>query len=75
MNERTKNVLERMRQNSQAVVDAAFEKIATEQTTQLRIHQPGDYQIIVPPIQVPMNANVSRHRKRRRKFQRILFLS
>ena len=69
MNERTKNVLERMRQNTQAVVDAAFEEIAMEQTTQPRTCQTESYQIIVFPKQIPMNPDISRHPKRHRKFQ------
>ncbi|MBI2049998.1 MAG: hypothetical protein HYT35_00890 [Candidatus Staskawiczbacteria bacterium] len=75
MNERTKKVLGRMRQNTQAVVDAAFEKIETEQTAKPRIYRPESHQIIVPPMQVPMSANINRRLNRRHKFQAMLFLS
>ena len=72
MNDRTKSVLERMRQNTQVVVDTAREKIAMAQTTQPEACQPENYQIISFPIRMPMNAGVSRHSRRQRQLQEMM---
>lgn len=71
MNDRTKSVLERMRQNTQAVVDTAREKIAMA-PTQTEDCQPENYHIISFPIRMPMNAGISRHSRRHRQLQEMM---
>ena len=70
MNDRTKSVLEQMRQNTQYLVDDVREKIAMAQTTQTKTSQV--YQIISFPIRMPMNAGVNRHSRRQHKLQEMM---
>ena len=72
MNDRTKSVLERMRQNTQAVVDSARDKIAMAQTTQPEDCQPKNYQIISFPIRAAMKAGTDRHPSRHRELQEMM---
>ena len=71
MNYRTKSVLERMRQNTQAVVDTARQKIAMA-PTQPEACLPENYHVISFPIRMPMNAGVNRHSRRQRKLQEMM---
>lgn len=72
MNDRTRSVLEKMRKNTQAVVDAARDKIATTRVTQPEVLRRENYQVIAFPIRAPMNASINRHPGRHRKLQELL---
>ena len=71
MNDRTRKVLERMRQNTRDRV-VVCEEIATEQTTQSEDCQQENYQIIFLPKRGPMNAGVDRRPSRHRELQKMM---
>jgi hypothetical protein len=53
MNDRVRAIVDKMRQNTRAVVEANRERIATAKKNQQK-HEPN-YKIIVLPIRAPMN--------------------